>query len=126
MVRTRTLTVLMSTRPAALVLKDLGGVDALGEESIELCIGERLRQVGLEDLELSLFLGDEIGAIALAKLSQRILALLDHALENGLHAGIIQRPTRIDLALLDPGKRHAQHAEACLVAAFHGGLHVFS
>ena len=24
-----------------------------------------------------------------------------------------------------PGERHAQHAQACFVAAFHGGLHVF-
>jgi hypothetical protein len=51
--------------------------------------------------------------------------LLDHALDDGLDAGIVQRPARIDLALLDAGQGHAKHAEACLVAAFHGGLHVF-
>ena len=136
-VRTRALTVLMSTRPAARVLmtpmtlpRSLtlvapGGVDTFGDEGIELGFRQRLRQVGLENLELGFFLRDEIGAAAVAELRERVLALLDHALDDGLHAGIVERPARVDLALLDAGERHANDAQTRLVAASHRGLHVF-
>ena len=70
---------------------------------------ERLRQVGLQHFDLGLFFVHEIRrGRRRGTASARVLALLDHALDDGLHAGIVERPARIDLALLDARKRHAQ------------------
>jgi hypothetical protein len=59
------------------------------------------------------------------ELRKRVLALLDHALDHGLHARVVERTAGVDLALLDAGQRHPDHAQTGFVAAFHRGLHVF-
>ena len=82
-------------------------------------------KIGLEHFDLGFFFGDEIGAAAVAKLSQRVFALLDHALDDRLNARIIERPARIDLALLDACEGHAEARSNAPCRRFHRGLHVF-
>ena len=115
-VRTRALTVLMSTRPAARVLmtpmtlpRSLRLVAPAASMHSAMNVSSSASdngcgKIGLEDLELGFFLRHEIGAAAVAELRERVFALLDHALDDGLHAGVVERAARIDFALLDAGQ----------------------
>ncbi len=79
----------------------------------------------MQHLDLGFFLVDEILAGARAVLSNGVAALLDHAFDDALYAGVVQRPPRVDFALFDAGQRHAQDAQARLISAAHSSLHFF-
>src|SRR5690606_19167476 len=103
-----------------------GRVDGLGDERLELLVVELTRQVGLEYRDLGFFFRDEIAAPAVAVFVDGLARLLDHALDDGRDAGVVQRTARVDLALLYTCQSHAHDAEPALVAGFHRRLHVLS
>src|SRR5882672_1357199 len=104
--------------------RSFGRLDRFGDQRVELAVVERLRQVGLQHRELGFFLRNEVLPAAFAELGQSIAALLDHALDDGLDAGVVERTAGVDLALFHAGERHAHDAQARLIAGLEGGLHV--
>ena len=92
-----------------------GGNDFIDERE---CRGfvELLRQIFLEDFDLCLFLGNEIVAVALLELCDRVASLLDHFLEQARDAVVGRILAGVDLALLDRGHRQAQNAQALFIA----------
>ena len=90
----RALTAPMSARPAAFAFtiahhlahvlhgRGAGGRDGVLDQGVDFGVGELRGQVGLQQLDLGLFLGGEVGASALFELDDRFLALLEHLLDD--------------------------------------------
>ncbi len=88
-------------------------INASSSPSLEL-----LRKIALEYEYLGFFFGDQIFPAAVAILTRRVAALLDHALEDCLNSRIIERPASVDLALLDRCEGHSQNERRALSPAF--------
>src|SRR5690606_2846397 len=61
----------------------------------------------------------------LLELGDRVLALLEHLLDDPDDARVIERDALVHLALLHGREHEAQGREAILLARLHGGLDVF-
>ena len=117
---TTPMTLPMSLMDAAPVLRD-----GLGDEGVELGIGELRGQVGLQHGDLGGFLRHEIGARAFLERDDGFLALLDHLLEHGSDLRVVERDALVDFTLLDGGLQKTNDRETILFSGSHRGLHVF-
>ena len=79
------------TLPMSLIGAGAGLRDRLADQGIELGVAERRGQIGVDDRELRIFLGDQIGATAGLELRDRLAALLDHLFEHAEHLRVVER-----------------------------------
>src|SRR5207245_6126799 len=86
---------------------------------LDLGLAGLFGQVGLQDVQLRLLLLHQLRPAGLPELEDRVLALLDQALEDAHGLGVVERALLVDLAVLQRGLGHAQRAGARGIPALH-------
>ena len=100
--------------------------DGVRDRLLHLVVGHLLRQIRRDHRDLLALLRCKLGAAALFVELDRLLALLDHLLEDAEQIGVRQRrlavAARLDVGVLDGRVDHAQRGQLALVLGLHGLL----
>ncbi|CAM2157185.1 hypothetical protein PT2222_30336 [Paraburkholderia tropica] len=83
-----------------------------------------LGHVGSQNDQLGLLLFDEVRARGGFELADRVLALLDHLVDDRRNARVVERHALVDFTLLDGGEQQTNRGETLAFARAHRGLHV--